>query len=50
MVNIEIYEITEEILEVARAISQRQKTDVKIITPTETVEVRYNGASDETVR
>ena len=41
MVNISIYSITEEILEVARDIPRRQKTDVKIITPTETVEFLY---------
>ena len=48
MVNISIYSITEEILEVARDIARRQKTDVKIITPTETVEVRYEKVKKET--
>ena len=48
MVNISIYSVTEEILEVARDIARRQKTDVKIITPTETVEVRYEEVKEET--
>lgn len=48
MVNINIYSVTEEILEVARDIARRQKTDVKIITPTETVEVRYEKVKEET--
>lgn len=46
MVNIHYDVIDDEILEVARMISKRQKTDVKIISLTEIVEVRYEEASE----
>ena len=47
MVNIRYDSITDEILEVAHMISKAQKTDVTIITPTETVEVRYEEEKAE---
>lgn len=46
MVNIYYDTITEEIKEVARIISTAQKTNVKIITPTETLEVQYEEAEE----
>ena len=46
MVNIHYDVIDDEILEVARMISKRQKTDVKIISLTEIVEVRYEEVSE----
>ena len=47
MVYIRYDSITDEILEVARIISTAQKTDVIIITPTDTVEVRYEEEEKE---
>ena len=41
MVYIRYDSITDEILEVAHMISNAQKTDVTIITPTTIMEVRY---------
>lgn len=46
MVNIRYDVINDEILEVARMISKAQKTDVTIITPTETMEVHYEEVSE----
>lgn len=48
MVNIYVDSITEEILEVARDIARRQIIDVKIVTPTESKEVRYEEVKEET--
>ena len=46
MVNIYYDIINDEIKEVARIISTAQKTNVKIITPTETLEVQYEEAEE----
>lgn len=47
MVNIYYDTIDQEILEVARMICRAQKTDVKIITPTEIVEVHHEEEAAE---
>ena len=47
MVNIYYDVLNDEILEVARMICKAQKTDVKIITPTETVEVRHEEEASQ---
>lgn len=49
MVKIYYDTIDDEIKEVAHIISTAQKDDVIIITPTETLEVRYNEKSDGNV-
>lgn len=46
MVNIYCDTITQEMKEVAREIADRQKDVVKIITPTETLEVSYEEVSE----
>ena len=45
---VKIYDesITDEIVDVAKMISQVQKDDVTVITPTETLEVRYEKVSE----
>lgn len=47
MVKVYCEKINEEMIQVARMISNRQKMDVQLITTTATMEVRYEEAQTE---